>query len=73
MKKYRKVLIVIFAIIVGIVFLKNLLIKTAITTVGSSVVGAPVKIKKFSLGLLTQKVHIKKMAVYNPKGFRAGL
>ena len=71
MKKFKKIIIILI-VVVGIAFLKDAIIKTAITTVGSSIVGAPIKIKHFSLGLLTRKVHIKKMAVNNPKGFPEG-
>lgn len=72
MKKYLKVFIIVIIAVVGVGILKNMLIKMAITTVGSSVVGAPIKIRKFSLGIITQKVHIKDMAVGNPKGFPKG-
>ena len=72
MKKYRKILIIVFAVIIGIVVLKDALIKSAITTVGSSVLGAPIKIRKFTFRVITQKVHIKEMVVYNPKGFPKG-
>ncbi|MBN1870224.1 MAG: AsmA family protein [Candidatus Omnitrophica bacterium] len=73
MKKYQKILIIVIAVIVGLAVMKNVLIKTAVTTVGSSVVGAPIQIKKFSLGFLTQKVHIKGMTLHNPKGFPEGV
>ena len=69
MKKYQKILIIVFAVMIGMVVLKDTLIKSTITMVGSSVLGAPVKIKKFSFRAITQKVHIKEMVVYNPKGF----
>ena len=72
MKKYQKILIIIVAVIIGIVILKDVIIKSTITTVGSAVVGAPIKIKKFALRAITQKVHIKEMVVYNPKGFPEG-
>lgn len=72
MKKRWKILIIVFAVMVGIVVLKDALIKSAITTVGSNVVGAPMKIRTFSLRIITQKVHIKDMVVYNPKGFPQG-
>jgi hypothetical protein len=71
MKKYQRILVIVFVVIVGLVFLKDALIKTSITTVGSSVLGAPIKIRSFALRAITQKVHIKDMVVYNPKGFPA--
>lgn len=69
MKKWQKILIITGIVVVGLLIVKNQVIKTTITTVGSNVVGAPLKIKKFSLGLFTQKVRIKGFQVYNPKGF----
>ncbi|MCK5178198.1 MAG: AsmA family protein [Candidatus Omnitrophica bacterium] len=72
MKKYQKILIIVFIVIIGIVVLKDVLIKSAITTVGSSILGAPIKIRKFALRAITQKVHIEDMVIYNPKGFPEG-
>jgi len=69
MKKLMKILIIGVVFLFGIVLLKDQIIKNAITTVGSSVVGAPLKIRKFSLGLLSQKISIKGMQLFNPKGF----
>lgn len=69
MNKWQKILIVIFAAILLLGILKNVLIQSAITTVGSAVIGAPLKVGGFSLGILSQKVRIKNMKLYNPKGF----
>lgn len=69
MRKWQKVLVIIFAVLVGLYIIKDPLVKSAVTTVGSNVVGAKLKIKKFSLGLFTQKVSIKGLQLYNPKGF----
>lgn len=72
MKKWLKILIIVVVAIFGMGVLKDMLIKSTITTIGSSVVGAPIKIRKFALRAITQKVHIRDMAVYNPKGFPKG-
>ncbi|HQP09758.1 MAG TPA: AsmA family protein [Candidatus Omnitrophota bacterium] len=72
MKKYQKILIAVVVILVGLVILKDVLIKTTITTVGSGILGAPIKIKSFAFRAMTQKVHIKGMVVGNPQGFPAG-
>ena len=59
-------------IIIGLVvvnFLKDIVIKTVITSVGSNIVGAPIKIGRFSLGLFTQKIRMFNFKLYNPKGF----
>ena len=72
MKKFPKILIVVLVVTIGIVVLKDVLIKSMITTVGSSILWAPIKIEKFALRVITQKVHIKGMVVGNPKGFPEG-
>ena len=69
MKKWQKILAIVIVALFGLSVIKNQIIKATITTIGSSVVGAPLKIKKFSLSLLTQKVRIKGIKLYNPKGF----
>ena len=69
MKKWQNILIIIFAAIFILSIAKNILIQSAITTVGSAVIGAPLKVGGFSLGILSQKVRIKNMKLYNPKGF----
>ena len=72
MKILRNVLIVLVVIIAAFLILKDVLIKSAITTVGSNVLGAPIKVGSFHLGLIKQKVHIKKMVVSQPKGYPEG-
>jgi len=72
MKKLLKILVIIAVIFAGVIFLKNQIIKNVMTSVVSSVVGAPLKIKEFSLGLLSQKVSIKGLKLLNPQGFPEG-
>ncbi|MFC1510399.1 AsmA family protein [Candidatus Omnitrophota bacterium] len=73
MKLFKKVLIVLLIVVVVFAFTKNFIIKTAITTIGSSVLGAPVKVKSFSLSFLRQKMRIKGFEIHNPKGFPKGV
>jgi uncharacterized protein involved in outer membrane biogenesis len=65
-KKIAIVLVVIFALF--LVF-RDLMIKQIIISVGSSVVGAPLKVGGFSLSLLTSQVHLSDVKLYNPSGF----
>ncbi len=69
MKKWQKILIIVFAGLFVLSVLKDVLIKSAVTTIGSAVIGAPLKVGGFSLGVFSQKVRIKNMKLYNPKGF----
>ena len=69
MKNWQKILIVIGAVIFLLSVFKDALIKSAVTKVGSSVIGAPLKVDGLSLGLLSQKVRIKGLKLYNPPGF----
>ena len=69
MKGLNKTLIVVVVALVCLGIIKDFIIKTVITTMGSKIVGAPITIGNFSLGLLTQKVSIKNFKLYNPPGF----
>jgi hypothetical protein len=69
MKLLQKILITIVVLLVILVFLKNIIIQSVITSVGSKVAGAKIELKYFSLSLLTQRVHMKGLKVYNPPGF----
>jgi len=69
MKKFGKWWIVIGIFFLIVLLSKDCVLKTVVTTVGSSVIGAQIKMKKFSLGLLTQKVRIKGLTIDNPAGF----
>lgn len=69
MRGWKKVLIIVVGAVVLLSIGKDLLIKTTITTLGSSIIGAPVKLGHFSLGIITRKVHLKNFKIYNPDGF----
>ncbi len=61
-------LIFVVCLVVGAI-LKDFLLQASIQVMGKKVLGADVKIGKFALGLLTQKIHIKNLKIYNPPGF----
>ncbi|MDP2653303.1 MAG: hypothetical protein Q8Q08_04655 [Candidatus Omnitrophota bacterium] len=67
--RWLKIFAVVLAVLLGLAVIKDFLIKSAITSIGSSVVGAPLRVGHFSLNLLTQKVRIKNILLYNPPGF----
>jgi len=69
MKVWQKILVVIVVGLFALSVFKDVLIKTAVTSIGSSVIGAPLKIGGLGLGILTQKVRIKNLKLYNPPGF----
>lgn len=67
-KKIRLIVTIIVALFaLGII--KNILIQSAVSIGAKAVTGAKVSIGYFNLGILTQKIHIKKFKLYNPKGF----
>ena len=72
MKKLITIIGVIIIFLIAAVIFKDQLIKTAITTGATNVVGAPVKIKKFSLGIFNQTIRIKDFKIFNPEGFPEG-
>ncbi|KPK99227.1 MAG: hypothetical protein AMJ95_00330 [Omnitrophica WOR_2 bacterium SM23_72] len=68
----KKILIILCVILIGLVVLgivKDQIIKSAITVMTSKMVGAPVKMDGFRLGLLRQSVDITGFRIYNPEGF----
>ncbi len=69
MKKFRKIFIITLVVLVALVIMKDVLISSAITAIGSNIVGAPIKIGSFSLGIFSPKIRIKNMKLYNPPGF----
>ena len=69
MQKFKKVLIIILFVFVGLGLIKNTLIKSVVTVGASSVVGAPVHIDSLAFGILKQAVRIKGFKLYNPSGF----
>ncbi len=69
MKVWQKFLIVVLIVLVVLGALKNIIIQAGITTFGSKIVGAKIHLQHFALSLITQKVDMKGLKVYNPPGF----
>jgi hypothetical protein len=73
MKKFLIVLGIVAVSLAGITVFKNLIIKSAVTTVASRITGAPVRIDGFSLNILNSTIHIAGFKIYNPSGFPKGM
>jgi len=73
MKKIKKILIVVVICVFAIGIVKDQIIKSVVTVVATQVVGAPVHINGFSLGIFKQSVKISGFRIYNPKGFSKGI
>ncbi len=73
MKKVFKVLGIGAILLVGIIILRNLIIKSVVTTAVSRIVGAPVHIDWLSLNYLSSTIHISGFKMYNPSGFPEGI
>ncbi len=66
---WKKIGIVAIAVIVVLSLLKDVVIKASICSIGSAVIGAPLKIGGFSWNIFTQRIRIKDLRLYNPPGF----
>lgn len=64
-----KYLVIFVCIVLLLGLVKNYAIKAVILRFGPPAIGAKIKLGHFSLGVLTQKVSLKDLAVYNPAGF----
>lgn len=73
MKKIRKILLVAVISIFTIGIIKDQIIKSVITVAASQVIGAPIHIDGFSLGVFSQSVRISGFKIYNPQGFSRGI
>jgi hypothetical protein len=69
MKKIFIILVLVLVIVFTVGILKDQIIKSTITVVASQVIGAPVHIDGFQLGILKQSVQISGFRIYNPEGF----
>ncbi len=59
--------------LVCIMILKDMVIKSVVTTVASRITGAPVHMDGFSLNILSSTIHISGFKMYNPEGFPKGM
>lgn len=69
MKKIRNILFVTVISIFVVVIVRDQIIKAVVTVAATQVLGAPVHIGGFSLGIFKQSVRISGFKIYNPKGF----
>ncbi len=69
---FKNIGIFFLVLIIGVVLLKDLIIKTAIAQVGTPILGAKIDIKSFSWNMFTGKVVIKDLFVEHPPGFEEG-
>ncbi|MCX5716315.1 MAG: hypothetical protein NTV07_05630, partial [Candidatus Omnitrophica bacterium] len=69
MKNPVLMLVVIIAVLVALAVGKDMIIKTAVEKGVQAVTGLPLSMKSFNLGILSTKVGIKGLMLYNPKGF----
>ena len=69
LEKWQKILIIVVIVFLCLGIIKNPLIKSVVTIGASKVVGAPVHIDSFAVGVFKQSVRIKGFKLYNPKGF----
>jgi hypothetical protein len=67
----KKIIVLILAVVIVFSFciVRDLLIKSLIGTVASSVTGAPVEVGGLSLGIMRQAIKISNFRMYNPQGF----
>lgn len=65
----KKIIISIFVVLALLLVFRDLIIKQAVVSVGSSVLGAPVKVGGLSLSLLTSRIKITDFKIYNPANF----
>ncbi len=63
-------LLLVFAIGAGLVFFKDGIIKTVLTTGMDRVIGIPLKIDRLNVGLLEGDVDVRGITIYNPDGFK---
>lgn len=73
MRKWQRVIAVVVIIFFVLGVIKNLVVKTILTSGASHVMGTKVHIDGFAFGVFKQAVRIKGFKVYNPKGFPKGV
>ncbi len=73
MKKILIIIGLIIVVLIGFSILRDQLIKSAISFVGSNVLGARMELGGFSLGIMTQSAKLSGFKIYNPAGFPPGI
>jgi len=69
MKKILMIIAIFIMALVVVGIAKDQIIKSTITGAASRVIGAPVQVDGFHLGILRQVVRISGFRIYNPEGF----
>lgn len=73
MKRFTKIIIILFIVLVSLItalfLLKNPLIKSVVIAGASQVTGVPVHIDEFSFSVFKQAIQIRGLKLYNPEGF----
>ncbi|MDD5108102.1 MAG: hypothetical protein PHC29_01125 [Candidatus Omnitrophica bacterium] len=73
MKRIRKIFLIVFICIFALGIIKDQIIKTVVIVSATQLLGSPVHISGFSLGVFKQSVRISGFKIYNPKGFSKGI
>ncbi|MGE0268740.1 MAG: hypothetical protein AB7S78_09845 [Candidatus Omnitrophota bacterium] len=64
-----KYLLIFVCVVMAAGVVKDRVIKSAIIRLGPSAIGTKIKLGHFSLGLITQKISLKDLVLFNPPGF----
>ncbi len=69
MNKKLRLFLIVLAVLAAFSVVRDMALGMIISSVASNVVGAPVRMGGFSLGLMRQSVDIRDLRIYNPPGF----
>lgn len=70
MRKLITILVAVIAIAIVLSFIKDIVIKISAEKGVELVTGLPLRIQSFRLGLIRQLIGIKRLVLFNPRGFR---
>lgn len=73
MKKALVLLLIVVFVLSGLTITKDLLVQKVVILGASVVLGAPVSIDSFSIGIVNQSVRMSGLKIYNPPGFPRGI
>src|ERR1039457_1764008 len=73
MKKILIVLGVVVLFLVGIVIIKDQIIKSVVASVASKIIGTSIQMDGFSFNILSSTINISGFKMYNPSGFPEGI
>ncbi|MDD3087634.1 MAG: AsmA family protein [Candidatus Omnitrophica bacterium] len=69
MKKLFKILVIIFAVIIGLLFAKNIIAKVIVEQGVGFATGLKLRVSGFQVGIFKSRINIDNLKLYNPKGF----